>query len=60
MSKISKVDYYVEANNTIMTLDKFGFSDLSYVFINMLIMLIYTAVFIILTNYVTKKKRKIA
>ena len=57
---IFPTQYYIDANDTIKTIDKFNFHNLKSIYIDFVIMIIFMFVFIILTNYVTKKKRKIA
>lgn len=51
--------YYVEANETIAKLEEFNFETLKPIIINAGIVLAFTAVFIILTNIVTKKRRRV-
>ena len=51
--------YYIEANETIAKLEEFNFETLKPIIINAGIVLTFTAVFIILTNIVTKKRRRV-
>jgi len=57
---IFPTQYYINANDTIKTIDKFSFYNLKGIFIDFAIMMAFMLAFIILTNYVSKKKRKIA
>ena len=51
--------YYINSNDIITGLEEVNMTTLSPVFVNAGIMLGFTAVFIVLANIVTKKKRKI-
>lgn len=51
--------YYINTNEIIKTLEKFNIETLKPIFSNIIVMLIFTIIFIILNNIVTKKKRKI-
>ena len=48
--------YYIEANDLMQKIEVFNLDSLSPIIINNLIVLGFTVVFIILTNYVSKKK----
>ena len=50
--------YYIDANQTIAKLEEVNFETLQPVLINVGIVVAFTAVFMILTNIVTKKRRK--
>ena len=52
--------YYVKTNEILTTLEVFNFENLKDILINMGIMVIFALIFIILTNIITSKKRKIA
>ena len=51
--------YFIDANQTIANLEEINFDTLQPVFVNAGIVLAFTAVFMILTNLVTKKRRKV-
>lgn len=51
--------YYIKTNDSVKTLETINFDSLKPLFINMGILLLFSIVFIILTNIVSKKKRKI-
>ena len=51
--------YYIKTNETLTTLETFNFESLSPLLKNMSIMIIFSTLFIILTNIAVKKKRKI-
>ena len=51
--------YYVSTNETLKTLETMNFETLRPVIINLGIMLGFSALFIALTNLVTKRKRRI-
>ena len=59
MGKILPTYYYVNSNNIVMTLEKVNFDTLKPVINNMIIMIIFSIVFIILTNIISNKKRRI-
>ena len=52
--------YYIYNNNKIATLEKFSFDTMKSLYINMGIMIIFIIAFIVLTNIISNKKRKIA
>ena len=52
--------YYIQNNQLVATLEKFNFINLKPIIINIVIMIIFSIVFIILTNLVSKRKQKIA
>ena len=52
--------YYIKSNDLISKLEEISFNTLKPIIINSLIMIIFAIVFIILTNIISKKKRKIA
>ena len=51
--------YYISSNETLKTLEIFNFETMKPIITNMLVMLGFSIVFIILTNIVSKKKKKI-
>lgn len=51
--------WYIKSNEVIKTLDKFNFMSLKPILINLIIILIFTILFIIITNVIAYKKRKI-
>lgn len=51
--------WYVNTNETITTLETFDFASLKPIIINMLIVVAFTFLFIIITNIVSSKKRKL-
>lgn len=59
MGKILPTYYYVNSNNMVMTLEHVNFDTLKPIINNMIIMIIFSIVFIILTNIISNKKRRI-
>ena len=59
MGKILPTYYYVNSNNIVMTLEKVNFNTLKPVINNMIIMIIFSIVFVILTNIISNRKRRI-
>lgn len=51
--------YYISTNEALKTMEKFNFETLKPLIINMTIILGFAVIFIILTNIVSKRKRKI-
>lgn len=51
--------YYIKTNNLLTSLEVFNFESLKPVFINMIVVIIFSIVFVILTNIISNKKRKI-
>ncbi len=51
--------YYIKTNNDLSSLEIINFETLKPLFINMIVLIIFTLIFIILTNIITKSKRKI-
>lgn len=51
--------YYIKTNEFLTTIETFNFDTMKPLIINMSILFIFSIVFIILTNYVASKKRKI-
>lgn len=51
--------YYINSNETLKTLETINFETLSPLFINAISLLIFSIIFIVLTNIVSKRKRKI-
>lgn len=51
--------YYINTNEIIKTLEKFNIETLKPILSNIIIILVFTVIFIILNNIVTKKNRKI-
>ncbi len=52
--------YFIKSNELIKTIEIFDFENLKPLFINMFFIILFTILFIFITNYVTKKQRKIA
>lgn len=51
--------YYISSNETLKTLETLDFSTIKPLFINVIVLLIFSIIFIILTNIVSRRKRKI-
>ena len=51
--------YYINTNETLKNIETFNFDTLKPIIINMMIIIIFIIVFIVLTNLVSRKKRKI-
>ncbi|MBR0351288.1 MAG: ABC transporter permease, partial [Clostridia bacterium] len=51
--------YFIDANQTIASLEEVNLETLQPVLINIGIVIAFTVVFMILTNIVTKKRRKV-
>ena len=51
--------YYINNNDLIASLEKFNLKTLSPILQNMVIVLIFSAFFVIATNIISSKKRKI-
>ena len=51
--------YYISTNETLKTLEEFNFETLKPIMTNMVIILGFAAVFIVLSNIVSRRKRKI-
>lgn len=51
--------YYIKTNELLTSVEKFNFLNLKSIFINMGIMLVFSVIFIILSNIVARQKRKI-
>lgn len=52
--------WYINANETIKTLEKISFETIKPVLVDMGVVLIFAVIFIIVSNIISKKKRKIA
>ena len=52
--------YFIDSSNKIMALEDYGFNSLLPILINMAIVLGFAIAFALITNYVSKKKQKIA
>ena len=52
--------YFIKANELIKNLETINIETLKPIIINMIIVIIFTSLFVLITNIVTKKKRKIA
>lgn len=52
--------YFIKTNEILKSLEVFDFENLRPIFINMFILVLFAVFFILLTNKLTKKKRKIA
>lgn len=59
ISKVLPSYYYVKTNDLVTTLETFDFESLKPIYTNMIILIGFTILFIILTNIVASKKRKI-
>ena len=59
IAKIIPTYYFVKSNEIIKTLEEINFTTLTPVFINMVVLVGFSILFIILTNVVTNKRRKI-
>lgn len=51
--------YYVKTNESLTTLESFNFETLKPLFINMSIIIVFSIVFVVLTNIISNKRRKI-
>lgn len=51
--------YYINSNEIIKNIEIFNYSTLKPIIVNMIIILIFSIIFIILTNVISKKKQKI-
>lgn len=51
--------YYINTNERLETLEVFNFESLKSIIINMVIILLFTVLFIVITNIISKRKRKI-
>lgn len=51
--------YYIRTNEILKTIETFNFETLKPIITNMAIMIGFAIIFIVLTNIVSKKKRKI-
>lgn len=51
--------YYISTNEALKTLEEFNFETLRPLINNMIIMLVFAVIFIIFTNVVSRRKRKI-
>lgn len=60
IAKFIPTYYYISNNNKIATLEKFSFDFMKELYINIGIMAIFIIAFILLTNIISNKKRKIA
>nr|MBP3258625.1 ABC transporter permease [Bacilli bacterium] len=60
LSKILPTHYFVSTNEIIKTLDKIDFNSILPIITNLLIIVVFSLVFVILTNIINKKKQKIA
>ena len=52
--------WYIKTNELLKTIEVFNFETLKPIFINMIVILLFTILFIVITNIVSKKKRKIS
>lgn len=59
MGKILPTYYYVNSNNLVMELEKVNFDTLKPIINNMIILIIFSIIFIVLTNIIANKKRRI-
>lgn len=51
--------YYINTNEILQTLDTFSFKSMKQILINSLIIILFSVLFVIITNIISKKKRKI-
>ena len=51
--------WYIKTNELLKTIEIFNFETLKPIIINMIVILLFTILFIVITNIVSKKKRKI-
>lgn len=51
--------YYIKSNELLTTLEVFNLTTMHPIFINMLILLLFAVVFIVLTNWISNKKRQL-
>jgi ABC-2 type transport system permease protein len=51
--------WYIKTNELLKTIEVFNFETLKPIFINMIVVLLFTILFIVITNIVSKNKRKI-
>ena len=51
--------YYISSNETLKKIEIFNLDTMQYILLNMLIFIVYSLLFIILTNVVSKRKQKI-
>ena len=51
--------YYINTNERLKTLEVFNLETLKPIIINMAIILLFTVLFIVITNIISKRKRKI-
>ena len=49
--------WYIKTNELLKTIEVFNFETLKPIFINMIVILLFTILFIVITNIVSKKKR---
>ena len=52
--------WYIQTNELMKTIEKFDIESLKPVFINMGVIALFTIIFVIITNIISKRKRKIA
>ncbi len=52
--------YFVKSNELIVTLEKLNFESFKPIILNMFILVLFSIFFIVITNIITKQKRKIA
>ena len=52
--------WYIQTNETLKTLEKFNFETLRPILINMGIIILFSLIFILITNFISKMKRKIS
>ncbi len=51
--------WYIKTNELLKTIDKFNLETMSSIFINMIIIIVFTIIFIVITNIISSKKQKI-
>ncbi len=51
--------WYIKTNELLKTIDKFNLETMSPIFINMIIIIVFTIIFIVITNIISSKKQKI-
>lgn len=52
--------WYIQTNELLKTMEKFNIETLKPVFINMAVIILFSIIFVVITNIASKKKRKIA
>ena len=58
-TKFLPTHYFVQTNEYIKTLEVFDFKNLEYIFKNCIIVILFSCIFILITNIIANKRRKI-